>query len=116
MKRLISDTNGVQTFTHTYEDEAKITVETVQDVEELIDVTKVLSNVSDGYNPSRDMKATRQIPMVLLQEIKDRTGLDWMKPGQWKAVMAEFDKTYGPNAYRMSYVNHDPHIIFKGSR
>ena len=54
----------------------KYTIETVQDVQPIIDFNKRQWNDGDGYTPSREMKKIATIPLNIVQLWKEKYGID----------------------------------------
>ena len=87
MKKLLdSDGNVSRVFHH--DDMTDIsTVQTIQDVEPILDNNKRLQTFNDGYSPSRDMKRIASIPMVIAERWIKEDGYNWMAlPKKEKSV------------------------------
>lgn len=110
-KTLISD--GPVKVTSHVDSEGNLIVEQWQDLEGALEFNKVAQNLTDGFSPERDLKATHEVPLVILEKMREK-GIDWMNPHHSKAVLKELQQ-FG-SAFRCSYDNHDPHIIVKGER
>ena len=64
-----------------------VLVETVQDVEPILEANKDAYNSGrDGYTPSRAMKKVAEIPLVVYQMWMDKYGIDALKKDHAPAV------------------------------
>jgi len=50
------------------------TVETIQDVEPLLDANKAMANHNDGYSPSHEWRRAASIPAIVLLQWREELG------------------------------------------
>jgi hypothetical protein len=112
---VIRDADGVQIITHADHETGGVVVETLQNVAPILEFNRNAQLMSDGFSEDRDLKATHEIPIAVLDHIKTVKGINWMDPTQWKDALREVE-AMSSGAFRCSYDNHDPHIIVKGVR
>lgn len=112
---VLRDLHGVKINSHVNHDTGELVVETLQDVAPIVDFNTTLRNSGDGFSEARDLKATHEIPIAVLDHIKTVKGIDWMNPSQWKDALREVE-AMSNGAFRCSSDNLDPHIIVKGVR
>lgn len=87
MKRLLNAENGVSSTFHYDSDGDKSIVETVQDVEPILENNKHLQTLNDGYNADRSMRRIASIPLVVVQQWMQEDGVNWLAlPKDEKAV------------------------------
>jgi len=63
-------------FFHYDEMEATFTIETVEDVEPIIEANKKLYNEGDGFNAARDGRRIATIPNIIIDKWKREYGID----------------------------------------
>ena len=51
-------------------------IETISDVQPILDLNKAQANNGDGFTPSRDMKHIARIPLVIVEKWKNELGVD----------------------------------------
>src|SRR5882724_1874833 len=61
-------------------------IESVQDVEPILERNKALQNSTDGYTPSRDMKFVATIPPIIEMKWRTELGIDINNRNHWPAV------------------------------
>lgn len=87
MKRRLDSDNGVSSTFHYDSDGDRTTVQTVQDVEPILENNKRLQTLNDGYNADRTMKRIASIPLVVVQQWMQEDGVNWLAlPKAEKAV------------------------------
>ena len=112
MERTLDPNGALQVFS-SVDSDGNIVVEQWQDIEGALEFNKKVRNLTDGFSLDRDLKATHEVPLVVLEKMREK-GIDWMNPNHSKEVLKEL-AAFG-DAFRCSYDNHDPHIIVKGER
>lgn len=71
-KKQLLDADGGVIQTLTYDDAEKTTtIETIQDVDPILENNKRLQSLNDGYSPSRELRRVASVPHVVI--------LDWCK-------------------------------------
>lgn len=84
---IIDVVDGVYTLFHYDEMEDRTIIETVQDVEPILDANKAAFNSGhDGYTPSRDLKFVAEIPVVVIEKWLREDGIDVWDPNHKEAV------------------------------
>lgn len=83
--RLIDTDGAVSTLFHYDEMEDRTFIETVQDVESILDHNKALQNWDDGYSPTRELRRVASIPVVVIEQWL-REGIDVFNPDHREAV------------------------------
>ena len=61
-------------------------IESIQDVEPILDANKALCNANDGYSPSRELRRAASIPNIVILKWKTDHGVDIHDPQHWQAV------------------------------
>lgn len=82
MKRVVDSEGGVTTTFHYDEDGDRSTIETVQDVESILEANKAMQTDGDGYTPSRDLKHIASIPLVVAQKWMQEDGVNFLALGK----------------------------------
>lgn len=77
---------GLLSNFHTEPDGERFAVETVADVEPIIDLNKALANDGDGYSPSRELRRIASIPLVIVEKWKNEFGVDVFNKDHAQAV------------------------------
>ncbi len=67
---------GLTEFFHYDPSTNQFSIETVQDVEPILEENKRALNNGDGYTPSRDMRKIASIPLNVLSLWKEKHGID----------------------------------------
>ena len=83
--RLIDSDGTVSTFFHYDDMEDRTFIETVQDVEPILDYNKALQTWDDGYSPTRELRRVASIPVVVIEQWL-REGIDVFNPDHKEAV------------------------------
>lgn len=77
MKKLLDAGNVTSVFHH--DDMSDVSaIQTIQDVEPILDNNKRLQTENDGFNKDRDMKRIASIPLVIAQRWMQEDGINWM--------------------------------------
>lgn len=73
---------------HSYDPATRETIiETVQDVEPILERNKALQNEDDGgWSPSRDLRRAASIPDVVILKWRRELGVDVFNRNHWPAV------------------------------
>lgn len=69
-------------------DDDTFVVETVQDVEPILDWNQRARNASDGYNSDRSMKHIARIPVIVAKMWRTMYGVDVLNPAHADKVRA----------------------------
>lgn len=67
---------GMTEFFHYDQATSSFSIETVQDVEPILEANKRAANDTDGYTPSRDMRKIASIPLNIVELWKAKYGID----------------------------------------
>lgn len=87
MKRALDTEDGVSSTFHYDPDGDRSTVETVQDVEPILENNKRLQTLNDGYTADRSMRRIASIPLVVVQQWMQEDGVNWLAlPKDEKAI------------------------------
>lgn len=79
------ETNQTEFF-HYDEGTGDFAIETIQNVEPIIENNKRQYNDGDGYTPSRDMRKVASIPLIVLEMWKNEKGINWMDKNDWPKI------------------------------
>lgn len=66
--------------------DGKWAIESIQDVEPILDKNKALHNHDDGYSPSREMRRAATIPNIIIMKWRRELGVDIHNPDHWPKV------------------------------
>lgn len=72
------------------EPEEKLIVETIQDVEPILEHNKALLNDGDGYTPSRELRRAASIPNIVVHQWLQE-GINVFDRADWPKVAARLD-------------------------
>ena len=82
MRRVLDQHAGVVSTFHYDEDGDKTIIETVQDVEPILEANKAMQTDGDGYTPSRDLKHIASIPLVVVEKWMNDDGVNFLSLGR----------------------------------
>jgi len=72
-------------------------IETVQDVEPILERNKALQNIDDGgWSPTRALRRAATIPDIIILKWRNEEGIDVFDPNHWPAVKRKLNS----NEYR----------------
>lgn len=85
---------GVSEY-HSFDPAADRTViETVQDVEPILEQNKALQNSDDaGWSPTRDLRRAARIPDIIILKWRIEEGIDVFDPDHWPAVKRKLNSS-----------------------
>jgi hypothetical protein len=66
-------------------------IETVQDVEPILEMNKALQTHNDGYSKTREWRRAASIPNTLIYEWLTKEGIDVYNADHWPAVVRKLD-------------------------
>lgn len=69
----------IEPVTRAFDDNGKIIVERIQDVEPVLELNKRLRLKDDGYSPTREMRRAASVPMVVIEKWLNE-GFDMFDP------------------------------------
>ena len=69
----------------------KVSIETRQDVEPILDLNKSLATENDGYDSRRELRRVASIPNTLIYEWLEKEGIDVWNKDHWPAVARKLD-------------------------
>ena len=81
----VDEFSGITEIFHPGSD-GKWGIESIQDVEPILDANKALFNLNDGYTPSREFRRAASIPNIVIQQWITKHGVDIHNPDHWQAV------------------------------
>ena len=61
-------------------------IESIQDVEPILDANKALYTANDGYSPSRELRRAASIPNIVILQWREKYGVDIHNSDHWQAV------------------------------
>lgn len=97
MHRRLLDHDPVTGLTeyHSYDSAADRTViETVQDVESILERNKALQSADDaGWSASRDLRRAARIPDIVILKWRNEEGIDVFDPDHWPAVKRKLNSS-----------------------
>ena len=79
------DFTGLTEIFHPARD-GKWGIETIQDVEPVLEANKALQNDGDGYSESRELRRAASIPHIVQMQWLNKLGVDLYNPNHWPAV------------------------------
>jgi len=89
MKKLISadPLTGISTYFVDDPSSSKFHIETVQDIEPVLEMNRVrMTDGSNGWTPSKDMKHVASVPMIVLQIWANEAGVAMNDPAFGEVV------------------------------
>lgn len=77
--------SGVTEIFHPGSD-GKWHLQSIQDVEPILEANKALATENDGYNKARDLRRAASIPNVVILKWRSELGIDIHNPDHWPAI------------------------------
>lgn len=97
MQRRLLDRDPISGLTeyHCYDPASDTTIiETVQDVEPVLERNKALQSADDGgWSPTRDLRRAATIPDVIILKWRNEEGIDVFDPDHWPAVKRKLNSS-----------------------